>query len=53
MARAWRMAPSEPSIGSLKMISVPKLLAMSLRALVTFEGMTRRTRIPSAAPKIE
>ena len=44
-SRAWRMAPSEPSIGSLKMISVPKLCAMSLRALLTFDGMTRRTRI--------
>ena len=28
-----RIAPSEPSIGSLKMISVPKARAMSLRAL--------------------
>ena len=53
MSRAWRMAPSEPSIGSLKMISVPKLRAMSLRALLTFDGITRRTRMPSAAPKSE
>src|SRR5579883_2070926 len=47
------MAPSEPSIGSEKTISVPNARAMSLRALLTLEGITRRTRMPSAAPKIE
>jgi len=47
------MAPSEPSRGSEKMISVPNARAMSLRALDTFDGITSFTGIPRAAPKSE
>ena len=44
ISRTSRIAPSEPSIGSLKMSSVPKAWVMSLRALVTFFGITSWTR---------
>ena len=37
--RAMRMAPSEPSAGSVKMISAPYAARMRLRSTETLEGM--------------
>src|SRR6185503_18034510 len=52
IVRHSRMAPSEPSIGSLKTISAPYARITRFRSTLTFSGMTSLTAKPSAAPTI-
>jgi len=44
MSRTMRIAPSEPSPGSLKTISAPYARTSALRSALTFFGITSFTR---------